>query len=224
MKIYDKIIQGSDEWKELRHGKVGGSTAKKIMTNLDKPVNTCAVFSQLLAEKMEDFDPFQSDYQSLAMQRGNEYEPLARGEYERITGYTVKQIGWAELENQFVGISPDGLIPSIKKSIETKCPSANTHVDYMLDFNSFLEEYCWQVVHNFLVLGVDSVDCISYRPENKIKPIIIYTVTPDTEIRISKKEVKKVSELVKMLDARLIELKSALDVEIENQKNKQIIF
>ena len=118
MKIYDKIIQGSDEWKELRHGKVGGSTAKKIMTNLDKPVNTCAVFSQLLAEKMEDFDPFQSDYQSLAMQRGNEYEPLARDEYGRITGYTVTQIGWAELDGEFVGISPDGLIPSIKKSIE----------------------------------------------------------------------------------------------------------
>ena len=94
----------------------------------------------------------------------------------------------------------------------------------MLDFNSFLEEYCWQVVHNFLVLGVDSVDCISYRTENKIKPIIIYTVTPDTKIQISKKEVKKVSELVKMLDARLIELKSALDAEIVNQKNKQINF
>ena len=224
MKIYEKIIQGTDEWKELRHGKVGGSTAKEIMAKYEKPITECAAFYKLLSEQMEDFDPFQSDYQSLAMQRGNEYEPLARDEYERITGYTVTQIGWAELDGEFVGISPDGLIPSIKKSIEIKCPSANTHVDYMLDFNNFLEEYCWQIVHNFLVLDVDSVDCISYRPENKIKPIIIYTVTPDTKIRISKKEVKNVSELVKMLDARLIELKSALDSEIENQKNIQINF
>ena len=223
MKIYEKIIQGTDEWKELRHGKVGGSTAKKIMTNLDKPVNTCAVFSQLLAEKMEDFDPFQSDYQSLAMQRGNEYEPLARDEYARITGFEVEQIGWAEIDD-LTGISPDGLVRLKNKSIEIKCPEAETHVSYMLDFNNFLNDYCWQIVHNFLVLDVDSVDCISYRPENKIKPIIIYTVTPDTKIRISKKEVKKVSELVKMLDTRLIELKSALDAEIENQKNKQINF
>jgi predicted phage-related endonuclease len=218
MKIYDKIVQGTDEWKELRHGKVGGSTASKVMTKLDKSVTDCAVFSDMLSEWMEDFDPFQSDYQSAAMQRGNEYEPLARDEYSRITGNTVKQIGWAEMEEAdgFVGISPDGLVGD-KKAIEIKCPSANTHVRYMLDFDEFLEEYCWQIVHNFLVLEVDTVDCISYRPENKVKPIIIYTVTKDTVIKISAKVSKPIHELVTMLEARLIELYNGLQKELVNQ-------
>ena len=223
MKIYDKIVQGTDEWKELRHGKIGGSTASKVMTKLDKPVTECSVFADLLSEWMEDFDPFQGDYQSAAMQRGNEFEPLARDEYSRITGNIVKQIGWAESdETSFIGISPDGLVGD-KKAIEIKCPSANTHVKYMLDFNEFLEEYCWQIIHTFLVLDVDTVDCISYRPENKIKPIIIYTVTKDTQIRISKKEVYKVSELVAMLQTRLFEIISELQKEINNQ-NKQLEF
>jgi predicted phage-related endonuclease len=223
MKIYDKIVQGTDEWKELRHGKVGGSTASKVMTKLDKPITECAVFTDLLSEWMEDFDPFQSDSQSSAMQRGNELEPLARDEYSRITGNLVTQIGWAESnEISFIGISPDGLVGD-KKAIEIKCPSATTHVKYMLDFNEFLEEYCWQIVHTFLVLGVDTVDCISYRPENKVKPIIIFTVTKDTEIKISAKITKTVEDLTLMLKTRLVELLCELQKEIKKQ-NKQLEF
>lgn len=223
MKIYDKIIQGTDEWKELRHGKIGGSTCEKIMTKLDKPITECAIFYDLLSEHMEDFDPFQSDYQNLAMQRGNEYEPLAREEYERIYGLNVQQVGWVERDDNFSGISPDGWIKSAKKSIEIKCPSANTHVKYMLDFNQFLEEYVWQIVCNFLVLEVDTVDCISYRPENKFKPIIVFTVTKDTEISISKKETKKISELVKMLKNRIEETNKAIEKELKKQ-SKEYIF
>ena len=63
---------------------------------------------------MEDFDPFQSSYQNAAMQRGNEYEPFAREEYERIYGETVQQVGWVELDNGFIGISPDGWIQEKK--------------------------------------------------------------------------------------------------------------
>lgn len=225
MITYPKLIQGSDEWKEFRHGKAGGTTAKKAMTNLDKSIRSCAVFNELLSEHMEDFDPFQSDYKSYSMARGNEYEPLAREEYERVTGNKVSQIGWACSDSEKrKGISPDGIVYLKNKSIEIKCPEATTHVKYMLDFNDFLEEYCWQIVDNFLILGVDSVDCISYRPENKIKPIIIFTVTKETEIKISAKVIKKVSELVEMLDSRLNELFAEIDAEIEKQNNKELQF
>ena len=107
MTIYDKIIQGTDECKEID---VHDAYVEEVMTNLDKSVRTCAVFAKLLSERMEDFDPFQSSYQNAAMQRGNEYEPFAREEYERIYGETVQQVGWVELDNGFIGISPDGWI------------------------------------------------------------------------------------------------------------------
>ena len=213
MKIYEKIIQGTDEWKELRHGKVGGSTAKEIMAKYEKPITECAAFYKLLSEQMEDFDPFQSDYQSLAMQRGNELEPEARNEYERIMGIKMAQFGWVE-KDSFVGISPDGWNIKLKKAIEIKCPEANTYAKYLLNFDEFLSDYVWQLVHYFVVLGVDSVDCVAYRPENKVKPIIIKTITRETVIKISAKVNKSISELAGMLEFRLTTTKSAIDSEM----------
>lgn len=219
MKIFKELKQGSDEWKEFRHGKIGGSTAGKIMTKLDKPVTECAEFYQILAENMEDFDPFTNDYISFDMQRGNELEPLAREEYERIYDVKVEQFGWIEQDNNWIGISPDGWMPELKKAIEIKCPAANTHVKYMLNKNEFFEDYVWQIVHNFLVLEIYSIDCISYRPENRYCSLVVNTVTLDTEIKISAKITKKVSELVEMEKIRLNELRYAIDKELELQNS-----
>ena len=48
MKIFKEIVQGSDQWKEIRWGKIGGSTANKLMTKLDKPVCEVAEFNATL--------------------------------------------------------------------------------------------------------------------------------------------------------------------------------
>ena len=213
MKIYDKIIQGSDEWKELRHGKIGGSTAKEIMSKYEKPITECAAFYTLLSEQMEDFDPFTNEFTSFSMQRGNELEPEARTEYERITGIEMTKFGWIEIDS-FVGISPDGWNIKLKKAIEIKCPAANTYAKYLLNFDEFLSDYVWQLVHYFVVLGVDSVDCVAYRPENKLKPIIIHTITKETKIKISAKVTLPILELMTMLQMRLTEAKCAIDSEI----------
>ena len=213
--------QGSDQWLEIRHGKVGGSTLKKIMSNIDKPIRSCSGYYSILAEQMEDFDPFDESFKSFAMQRGNDLEPEARKEYERINGVVVGQYGWIEISDK-VGISPDGWIQESKKAIEIKCPNADTHVKYMMDINEFLEEYVWQLVHTFNILDVDTVDCISYRPENNINPIVIYTVNKDTVIKMSAKVSKTITELVEMSKNRLKELFEAIEVDIN--KHKQLKF
>ena len=223
MKIYKELQQGSTEWLEIKHAKVGGSRLAKIMTKLDKSVRECAEYYSILAEHMEDFDPFECGFQSIAMARGNEFEPLARKEYERIYGVNVEQYGWVQNEEIAIcGISPDGHIPSLEKAIEIKCPSDNTHVMYMLNPAAFLEEYCWQIVHNFLVMGVKSVDGISYRPENKIKPLLVIPTTKDTLIQISKKECYPISYLVEMAKKRLIELEVCIaeDLKMLSSQNE----
>ena len=206
MKIYKDIIQGTDQWLEVKHAKVGGSRLAKIMTKLDKSVRECAEYYAILAEHMEDFDPFEANFQSVKMARGNEFEPLARIEYERICGVKVEQYGWVEHDSiGIVGISPDGHIPELEKAIEIKCPSDNTHVMYMLNPAAFLEEYCWQIVDNFLVMDVKSIDCISYRPENKIKPMVVINVTPETKIKKH-----TISQMVELATERLIELEGCI--------------
>ena len=214
MKIYKEIVQGSEEWKELRHGKVGGSSAKDLMAKYEKPIIESAGFLNVFAEKMEEYDPFKNEFTSFAMQRGVELEPEARDEYERITGITMEQYGWVELDD-LVGISPDGWNEKLKKGLEIKCPEAKTYAKYLIDFNEFLSDYAWQLVHYFVVLGVDSVDCVAYRPENQLQKIIIKTITLDTEIKVSAKVTKPISELKKMLELRLTELKIVLKSELD---------
>lgn len=216
MKIHKEFEQGSQQWFEIKHAKVGGSRLAKIMANLDKSVRECAEYYAILAEHMEDFDPYVNNFQSYEMERGNELEPVARREYERIYGVKVEQYGWCEHDTiKICGISPDGHIPTLRKSIEIKCPSDNTHVIYMLNPTAFFEKYCWQIVDNFLVMDVESTDCISFRPENRIKPMVVYTATPTTMINISKKECYPVSTLVDMANKRLLELEECIKEDLE---------
>lgn len=73
MKIYNDIQQGTPEWKELRWGKIGGSSAKDIM--VDK-IENAAIINQLVFEHTEDFVE-EDEYISAYMQRGNDLEPFA---------------------------------------------------------------------------------------------------------------------------------------------------
>ena len=209
MRIYDNIIQGTDEWKEIRHGKIGGSTIGKLMTKLDKSVRECSEYYSLLAEKLEEFDPFIESPVTFAMQRGNELEPEARNEYERLFGVTVRQVGWVEDDGGLIGISPDGIV-SDKHNIEIKCPSAHTHMMYVLDNSKFTEEYCWQIVHNFVVMNIEKITCISYRPENLTVPFLSFDVTKDTEIRVSAKIKMQVRALVEMAEKRIKEVEKCI--------------
>ena len=213
MKKYKELVQGSEEWKELRHGKVGGSTAKDLMVKIEKPIIESAGFLEIFSEKMEDFDPFKSEFVSFAMQRGVDLEPEARSEYERITGIKMEEYGWVELNN-LVGISPDGWNEKLKKGLEIKCPEAKTYTKYLLNFDEFLSDYVWQLVHYFVVLDIENLDCVAYRPENQLQKIIIKTITLDTKIKISAKVTLPVSELKKMLEKRLLELQETLDIEL----------
>jgi len=219
MKIYDKIIQGSDEWKELRHGKVGGSGISDLMSYPDKSIRNCSDYYSVLAEQLEEFDPFIENRITFEMQRGNELEPEARKEYERIYGLSVQQVGWVEMDNVKVGISPDGIV-SPKHNIEIKCPSAHTHMKYVLNNNKFIETYAWQIAHNFYVMKIEKLTCISYRPENKIVPLLTFDVTLETEIKISAKVTKTVREMCEMISDRLIELFECIDEDINKLTKK----
>jgi len=219
MKIYDKVIQGTDEWKELRHGKVGGSTIAKLMSYPEKSIRNCTEYYSVLAENIEEFDPFIENRITFEMQRGNDLEPLARQEFERISGKKAFQVGWVEMDNGFVGISPDGIINE-KHNIEIKCPSANTHMMYILDNSVFTEKYAWQIVHNFYTMAIERLTCISYRPENELCPLLAFDVTNDTVIKISSKVSKTVAELCLMIHLRVLELQECINDDLNKITNK----
>lgn len=213
MKIYKEILQQSDEWYRLRYGKIGGSTLKHLMTG--KAVTDCAIYNELLSARMEEYE-YEDNYMSPDMERGNAYEPLARMEFERLNNIVVDQYGWLELDNGIAGISPDGIIGSkFWEACEIKCPSRNTHMSYIRNPISMVEEYIWQVVQYFLVIDkLKKLYFLSYRPENKSKKLLTFEVTRKTVVRLSSKEVDSIENLVKKAKYRLKQLDSALIKDI----------
>ena len=219
MKFYTEIQQGTEEWHGIRWGKVGGSTLKKVMANEGKPVRDNAVFAELFGELCEDYNPFDEGYVSKAMQAGIEKEPYAVAEFERITGLKCFEIGWAEKDDEFTGISPDRIVGSLDKitqAFETKSPEAQTFAGYLLDNSSILTDYAWQIVQYFNVFDeLEVLYFFVYRPENCYQKHILLTITRDTIIEVNKKKIAPVRQLVTEAQTRLKELRQALDEQIE---------
>jgi hypothetical protein len=213
MIVYKNIEQGSVEWHALRYGKIGGTSLKNLMTNEGKPVEYNAIFNEILASRMEDFE-YAEGVTSKDMQRGHDLEPMARMRYEFEKGVDVIQVGFIEY-NDFCGFSPDGLIGS-SKALEIKCPNANTHTSYILNPMAMISDYVWQCVMYFLVLeDLESLDFVSYRPENNITPILIQTINRDTIVAVGVKKTAKIADLVGQAQARLLELELSIKQQLK---------
>ena len=118
-------------------------------------------------------------FKSKFMERGNQLEPLARSAYEFVTGNTVTQVGGVYLDDKKeVMVSPDGLIPELKKGLEIKCPKMSTHIRYLLE-GGVPSEYIIQVQANLWVTGYDTWDFVSYCPEYQKQPLYIFTAHRD---------------------------------------------
>lgn len=231
--LYRDIIQGTDEWNQLRYRKVGGSSNAKVMTNLSKSVKDNAIFFELLGQFTEDFEIEESRYLSAKVERGNELEPEARSEFARIYGKEVFEIGWSE-SSDFTGISPDGIVKDgkviktesdVTKALEIKCPTKNTYVKYLINKDLALEDYVWQIVtyfKEFPNLGV--LYFFIYRPENKIKNHILIEVRRSTVIAVDKKLVTNIDELVEILAIRQEMLKKALDAKVLELEDYDLPF
>lgn len=92
--------QGTDAWKELRKGFVGGSEVSTILKqNKNKSVN------KLILEKL-GFDRFQGN---LITHWGNVFEELIRLYCESTFSCTIRETGSIPYKDGFLSYSPDGL-------------------------------------------------------------------------------------------------------------------
>lgn len=179
--IDDLIIldceQGSEQWFAARRGIPTATGIANIVTPTGKKSSGyLGYLAQLLAEQ---FGGEQEGYKSSAMARGNALEPQARAAYEFLTDNTVRQVGGVYLNDcKELMISPDGLIPELKKGLEIKCPEMKTHIRYLLE-GGVPNEYIIQVQSALWVTGYQSWDFVSYCPEYRPQPLYLYTVEPD---------------------------------------------
>ena len=172
--------QGSEEWLAARLGIPTATGFENIVTATGKK---SASYIKYMAELIEESilgggDTFKSGF----MERGNQLEPQAHAAYEFLTGNDVIQVGGVYLnENRDVMVSPDGLIPSLQKGLEIKCPKMSTHIRYLLE-GGVPTEYVIQVQANLWVTGYDTWDFVSYCPEYQKQTLYLFTAERDEKL------------------------------------------
>jgi len=157
------IIQGSDEWKQLRLGKVTASRVADMVarTKSGYGASRANYAAQLIAERLTG-QPAES-YVNAAMQHGTDTEPEARSAYEFYHGVTVEQVAFVPHPTIFeAGCSPDGLVGD-DGMVEIKCPNTATHLDTLLG-QSTPAKYIDQIQFQMACTGRAWCDFVSYDP------------------------------------------------------------
>ena len=152
--------QNTDEWENLRVGKVTVSHAPTFMANLGKafgePAKAYALTIAL--EQLNGRKSVNAGFSGSHMERGHEQEPIARMLYERETFAKVSNGGffcWGAH-----GGSPDGIVGKTGvleiKSVIDKVHYAN------IQRGKFDPAYRWQLVGHLDCTGREWVDFVSY--------------------------------------------------------------
>lgn len=169
------MLQGSDEWHTMRHGKLTGSHATAIGNN-GKGLKT------YVDDIIKDLHSDSVFITNKDTERGHELEPIARIKYEFETGYTVDEVGFIE-HTEHCGVSPDGLIRGIKKGLEIKARNHKKHMA-LLRYGKVESGTIWQMQMCMLVSGYDTWDFVSYNKDFK-QSIYLKTFERD-EVKIEK--------------------------------------
>ncbi len=192
MKVYTDIIQGEQEWLDLRKAHVSGTGLQKATS---WPVTQKEKMYELLAEEYIE-EEYLNAFEII--QKGNEMEPIIKAKYEEITWEKVIEVGFVEQDSQ-VWLSPDWLILKdwkYKKAIEIKAPRWKNYIKYLLE-DKIPKVYFHQVVHYFLVIeDLEELDFIigNFDCSKEIPQIYIITVTREELQKDIDKATKKLKE------------------------------
>jgi len=179
--IISKHEQGSYEWLQEKIGVVGGTRVSSIITpaKMQLSKSSSDLILKLIDESITGLSA-ESGFKSDGMDRGNELEPLAREQYEAVSGSKINEHGLCLSEsNPMHGLSPDGFTDDFKGAIEIKCPGFK-HLKYIsADYPkvTIYDDYKTQCINYFLVNDkLEWLDTVSFRPEFYPNPLHIVRI------------------------------------------------
>lgn len=192
------VQQNSEEWLDMRCGRLGGSSIAKVMANYGKafgePAKKLAV---TLAVQQITKKIIEQSYTNEHMERGHEQEPIARMLYENETFCTVDNGGF--FDEGFIGLSPDGLIGN-DGLIEIKSVLAGVHYATIRRMGVD-PAYRWQCYLQLKVTGREWLDFVSYCAEfPQDKQLFIYRIFA-----------KDLEDEFSQLNARIAEFRALVD-------------
>jgi exodeoxyribonuclease (lambda-induced) len=196
MKIH-KIDQRSDEWFEIRKGKMTASNAQAISAN-GKGLETY-IFG-IMAEKLSDN---KVSFSNADTERGCELEDSARMRYE-LENDSVTLVGFIE-HDEFTGCSPDGLIGK-EGGIEIKCPNDVNFLKILIYGEKAIEsKYLWQCHMSMFISKRKWWDLVFYNPNFEQSMKVFRIMASDQKNAILKGGIDKgkalMIDLQKQIDA-----------------------
>lgn len=174
--------QHSEEWFSIRTGKFTSSVANTIKTAGQGLETLCFdIVAEILTKKKKE------TFKSPAMEQGNELEDTARTLFEMMTGFTVKEVGFVEID-EFEGSSPDGIFELDNEitGVEFKCPQDNTYAKLLYD-RKIKPEYYAQMQHQMMCLGANRWFYAVFNP-NFDEQMIVIEVEKDAEFQAKLRE------------------------------------
>lgn len=112
MIVYSSLLQGSDEWKTRRAGRITASRckdARDVLKSGNPSQKQMAYACQVAVERIAG-RPIDQPFESWQMKEGTLQEPFARMAYEERTGYLVEEVGAYATDDDAFLYSPDGAI------------------------------------------------------------------------------------------------------------------
>jgi len=156
------VNQNTDEWFQMRCGKLTSSKLGTIMANHGKAFGDPAKkYAVNIAIEQITGNPIASTFTNDHMQRGHDQEPLARILYENEMFCEVTNGGF--WESDFIGCSPDGMVDD-NGAIEIKSVIAPVHYANVKR-GKVDPAYRWQCIGNLKFTSSDYLDFISYCEE-----------------------------------------------------------
>jgi len=199
MKIIE-VEQGTEEWLNLRKGKITGSKLKDIVVirgNSEKDG-----FYKLLADRLAIDEAYEDP-----MERGHRLEDDALEMFNTSTRKKAVKSGfWVSEENENMACSPDGVIAKgdkITEAVEIKCLSSGKHLEAW--FTKLIpDEYKYQVLQYFIVNeNLKTLYFCFYDPRVTVKPFFyleVYREHKEDEIKYfsdyQKQKLEKINNLL----------------------------
>ena len=155
--------QGSEEWFQIRCGRVTASRVADIIAKTKSGYSTSRAnyAAQLVVERLTGV--VEPSFQNAAMQWGTDKEPEARAAYRFHTDAVVEETDFVLHPEIFMaGASPDGLVGD-DGLVEIKCPISATHMDTLLR-EAIPDKYVVQMLWQMACTGRQWCDFVSYDP------------------------------------------------------------
>lgn len=152
-----KLIQGSEEWLNMRRKYIGASDAPIIMGY--SPWKTAY---QLWEEKL---GLVKTEKANFAMERGNRLEPQALLAYNKLTGNFAEPMVVFSEEHKWMMSSLDGLSFDKKIIVEIKCPGKEDHD--LASKGIIPKKYEAQLQHQLATIELDHLHYFSYHEESQ---------------------------------------------------------